>query len=164
MRNFVTAAVLTVAFFVAVPATAQTEQADTLLLTTALWTGCPGMTVRVTTAPADTVTGTCGRVDDGRLTVRTADTTRQVQLVDVRSLEVRKSRVAESTALLSVMGVIVGWSFGLRGEEEVCVPGGCVRDNRKAEQGRGAGVGAVLGAAAGLFIGSRIKYWQERYP
>lgn len=165
MRNFVTAAVLTVAFFVAVPAAAQTEQADTLLLTTALWTGCPGMIVRVTTSPADTVTGKCGRVADGRLAVRTADTTRHVELVDVRSLEVRKSRIAESTLLLSVVGGIVGWSFGLRGEERVCVPGApfCVEDSRRAEKGRGVGVGTVIGAAAGLLIGSRIKYWQERY-
>ena len=165
LRNFVTAAALTVAFFVAVPAAAQMEQADTLLVSTALWTGCPGGTVRVTTAPADTITGKCGRVEDGRLVVQTSDTTRLVQLVDVRSLEVRKSRIAEGAALLAVVGGIAGWSFGLRGEKEICVPewDHCVGDNRRAEQGRGIGVGAVIGAAAGLFIGSRIRYWQERY-
>ena len=155
MRNLVIGAALTAAFFVAIPTAAQTEQADTLLLTTALWTGCPGMTVRVTTAPADTVTGKCGRVEDGRLAVQTADTTRQVQLVDVRSLEVRKSRIAESAVLLSVVGGIAGWWSGSRADETIYI--------RKVEQGRRAGVGAVIGAAAGLFIGSRIKYWQERY-
>ncbi|HST62708.1 MAG TPA: hypothetical protein VLK84_28640 [Longimicrobium sp.] len=166
LRSLLTAAALAATVFFAMPSAAQTAQADTTRLSTALWTECPGATVRVTTASADTVTGRCGRVQDGRLTVRVEDAEREIRFADVQTLHVRKSRMTQMTVLLSIVGTAAGWAFGLQGEERTCVPGArvCVGENRNVELARGAGVGAVVGAATGLFIGSRMKHWQPRYP
>jgi uncharacterized protein YbaA (DUF1428 family) len=163
--KLLTAAALAAMVFFAMPAAAQTAQADTARLSTALWTECPGATVRVTTAAADTITGRCGRVQDGRLAVRADDAVREIRFADVQALHVRKSRMTEMTLLFSLAGLAAGWSFGLPGEGQTCVPemNHCVGENRTAEKARGAGLGVVLGAAAGVFIGSRMQHWQQRY-
>lgn len=163
LKSILTAAVLAAAGFLS-PGRADAQRVDTLRVSTALWTACPGGTVRLAVRSPETVIGRCGSVADGRLLVQTQDSTRQVELSEVRGLWVRKSRIAESTVLLALAGFVVGYSIGVPGEEPVCVPGGCTQESRTADNGRGAGVGVVAGAALGLIVGSRIIHWDQRYP
>jgi hypothetical protein len=160
-RHILTAAALAVTFLFPTGARAQ---ADTTLVSTALWTACPGATVRLAVRDAETVTGRCGTVADGRLVVRADAVERQVQLTEVRSVEVRRSRIAQGAATLGVVGLLAGWVVGIPGPEPVCVVGGCIRESGYGDNGRGAGVGAVVGAGLGALVGSRLKYWQARYP
>lgn len=163
LRNLLAAAALAAAFL-ASPAAAPAQQVDTLGVSTALWTACPGGTVRLALGNAETVSGRCGTVADGRLTVQAQDSERQIALAEVRQVWVRKSRIAEGAVFVSAVGLIAGYLIGIAGPEPVCVPGGCAEESSNGRRWRGAGIGAVVGAAAGALVGSRSTYWQQRHP
>lgn len=140
---------------------ADAQQADTSVVSTALWTACPGAHVRVSLDAGGTVQGRCGAVADGRLQVRARAGDRQVRLAEVDSVWTRRSYTTEATVLFAVIGAATGVLTG--GEVERCTGFGCTTEYELGRPAR-AGIGAVAGAAVGLFVGSRFTTWRLRFP
>jgi hypothetical protein len=140
---------------------ADAQQADTLAVSTALWTACPGAYVRLDLRAGDTVEGRCGSLSDNRLQVRFEGEDREIRLAEVDSVWTRKSYVTEATVVLAVLGAATGVLAG--GEMERCGGIGCTTEYGFGRAGR-AGIGAVAGAAVGVLAGSRFTTWRRRFP
>lgn len=161
MKLFRCAALLLAGLVWAFPARAQA--ADTAAITSALWTACPGATIRVTVGSEAPVVGRCGVVVDGRLRVDVQGVERQIALVDVDSLWVRRSLKTEATVVFSLLGVGVGaWFANSLGIDD-CAFYGC-NSERLSETLTGGGIGGVVGAGVGLVSGSLITRWRRRHP
>lgn len=70
---------------------ADAQQADTLAVSTALWTACPGAYVRVDLRAGETGEGRRGSLEDDRRQVRFGGQDRQVRLAEVDSVWTRRS-------------------------------------------------------------------------
>lgn len=140
---------------------ADAQQADTLAVSTSVWTACPGAYVRVSLRGGGTLDGRCGPVADGRLQVRARGAERQVQLAEVDSLWTRRSYLGEATVLLALAGAAAGALTG--GDMETCERGDCPEHYGFGRGGRAA-IGAVAGAGVGVLIGPRITGWRLRFP
>lgn len=137
------------------------QQADTAHVSASVWTACPGARVRIATRAAETITGRCGPVADGRLLVRAPAGDRQIQLADVDSLWTRKSYVMEATVLLALVGAATGALTA--GEEKRCEESPCTVQYEFGTAER-AGSGAVAGAGLGLLIGRAARSSDDRAP
>jgi hypothetical protein len=157
-----TLAALALAACVLFPAgPAQAQQADTVRVSTSLWTLCPGAHVRLAVRAGETVAGRCGSVVDGRLLVRTGSGERHVRLAEVDSVWTRRSYLTEAVLLFAVVGAAVGGFTG--GDSEHCTVVGCTVEYGLDPTPR-AGAGAVVGAAVGAVVGSTITGWRRRFP
>ncbi|HEX8317530.1 hypothetical protein [Longimicrobium sp.] len=144
------------------PAAAQ--QADTARITTALWTACPGAELRMTVQGEGRVRGECGRVADGRLLVTTRSGEREVALVAVDSLWVRRSYTPELTIGLALLGSVAAGLYADRTREEGCLnPLGC-RGEHNSTVIKAAAAGGVGGGIVGVVIGPRFWRWVRAIP
>ncbi|HEX5869168.1 MAG TPA: hypothetical protein VFY65_02065 [Longimicrobium sp.] len=161
MKSIRFAAILVAALGWAVPARAQA--ADTVAITTALWTACPGANVRLTVRSGEAVTGRCGEMGDGRLLLRAEDGERRIALIDVDSLWVQRSLQTEAAVVLAVLGGIAGGFYANSRDPGDCFAYGC-NGERLVATLRGAAIGTVGGAALGVIVGPRLTRWRLRVP
>jgi hypothetical protein len=141
--------------------TARAQAVDTARVTTALWTACPGASVRISTPEGQVVEGRCGRVADGRLQVRG----REIPLTQVDSLWMRRSYRAETTLALAAAGTVAGLLLNGEKQEEDCIPVfGCRAREQRARDVLWGVSGAFGGAAVGLTLGSAIQTWRRVVP
>jgi hypothetical protein len=153
----VTAAILGVR-----PAAAQ--QADTARISTALWVICPGAELRMTVQGEGPVRGECGRVADGRLLVTTRSGERQVALVALDSLWVRRSYTSELAIGLALLGSVAAGVYADRTREEGCLGMLGCRGEHNSTVIKAAAAGGVGGGIVGVVIGPRFWRWVRRYP
>ncbi len=144
------------------PAAAQ--QADTARISTALWVICPGAELRMTVQGEGRVRGECGRVADGRLLVTTGSGERQVALLAVDSLWVRRSYTPELTLGLALLSGVAAGLYANKTHVEDCRAVLKCHEDHDAASWRGFGFGLVGGAAVGVVIGPRFWRWVRRHP
>ncbi|HEY0038187.1 MAG TPA: hypothetical protein VGB66_15920 [Longimicrobium sp.] len=152
----------TLAVFGARPAVAQ--QADTARISTALWVICPGAELKMTVQGEGGVRGECGQVADGRLLVMTGSGERQVALVAVDSLWVRRSYTSELTIGLALLGSVAAGLYADRTREEGCLGMLGCRGEHNSTVIKFAAAGGVGGGIVGVVIGPRFWRWVRRYP
>ena len=156
-------AALLVAAVLALPGRAS-AQTDTARVATALGRVCPGAEIRVAVAPADTVRGSCGPLQDGRLVVRHMTDEWRIPLADIGGAWVRRRTTGSGARTGMAVGAIALGGFGFFLGNGLCgAASGCGNDHLKM-----AGLSAVLGALGGALIGSAlghgVQVWERRYP
>ncbi|HEX6368944.1 MAG TPA: hypothetical protein VF006_08425 [Longimicrobium sp.] len=144
---------------------ARAQAADPSAITAALRPLCPGAEVRLAVAPADTVQGYCGRVEDGRLLVRWGADEWRVPLAQVEGVWVRRRATGDGGSRGAVYGAIAMAVVGGVIVNSMCEsPAGCGARGPLI----GAAVGGVFGALAGAGIGGMTDAaaagWGRRYP
>lgn len=141
------------------------QAADTARITTALWTACPGAYLRVATVDEQRVEGRCRRVADDRLTLTHRGMESRIVLPSVDSMWVRRSYTPQATGLLAAVGGAAGTLLNGRTPEDECIPiYGCGRNEQRARDIIMGATGALIGAAAGLYLGPRIRGWRLLVP
>lgn len=141
------------------------QAADTARVTTALWTACPGAWLRVATVDEQRVEGRCVRVADDRLALTNRGLESRIALPSVDSLWIRRSYTPQATVLLAAAGGAAGTLLNGRTPEDECIPVyGCGRNEQRARDIIMGTTGALIGAAAGLYLGPRFRGWRLLVP
>ena len=163
MKLFRITALLLAALAWGTPARAQS--ADTSAAATALRPLCPGAEVRLAFAPADTVQGYCGRVEDGRLLVRWGVDEWQVPLAQVEGVWVRRRAAGGGASRGAVIGGILMAVAGGVIVNSMCEsPSGCGATGSLIGAAVGGVLGALGGAGIGGMAGAAAAGWDRRYP
>lgn len=139
-------------------------QIDTAAVWRAMAPACPGAQVRLVLVTADSLRGTCGRVDYGRLLMHQGTDERQVALAQIDSVWVRVRGTASVARAGGFFGALtVGGAFAYVSNGMCDAASGCGSDTLAAG-GLGALLGYLGGSLFGGLIGRTMTVWDRRYP